>query len=304
MLAPGLFNALDADKNGSLTRAETMAVMAQWADKWSDAKTGSISEEHLRNGLNEVLPAPDFGGPGGGPGGRGGPGGGGPGGGGPGGGGPGGGRGGFGSGGGSWSTPIAVKAGNRIEVLVSFPGRLVAYDPQDGTELWSSKGLGGMIYTTPVAGEGMIYVSSSGMGQSSAAAFKPGGHGDQSENSLWKRSRIASQMGSGVIHDGHLYNVSQDGIAACLNLKSGDTVWQMRIRGSKFGGSTWSSLTFADGHMYLPNQAGDVIVFKAAPDFQQVSVNSIDEPTNASLAVSHGEIFMRTDNGLWCFTTK
>ena len=95
-IGPGFFQALDADKNGSLTRAEFTATFSKWFTDWDKGSRGSLDDESLRTGLAAVLPQPNFGGPGGGQRGmaggrgRGGQGGGGPGMGGPGGGRPGG----------------------------------------------------------------------------------------------------------------------------------------------------------------------------------------------------------------------
>ena len=45
--------------------------------------------------------------------------------------------------------------------------------------------------------------------------------------------------------------------------------------------------------VYAPNQSGDVVVFKASPEFEVLSVNGIgNELTNASLAVSDGQLFL------------
>lgn len=42
-------------------------------------------------------------------------------------------------------------------------------------------------------------------------------------------------------------------------------------------------------------------VLRAAPKFELLATNSVNEPTNASLAASDGELFFRTDKSLWCF---
>ena len=297
-VAPGLFTAADADKDGSLTRDELKQTFAKWFADWDSDKSGSLNEEKLREGLNAALPRPNFGGPGG-PGGGRGPGG-------PGGGrGPGGpgGRGGFGGPiGGSWSTPIIVKTDSHDELIVNFPNRLAAYDPKTGKQLWLSKGLGGTIYTTPVWGEGALVAMSSGMGGGNAIAVKPGGSGDVTESQrLWRLDRAKSGIGSGVIHDGYLYTITQEGIAACLDLKNGNTIWEERLKGPGVRGSSWSSMLLADGKIYVPNQSGDVFVLRASPKFEVLATNSVSEATNATLAASDGELFMRTDKGLWCF---
>ena len=60
-------------------------------------------------------------------------------------------------------------------------------------------------------------------------------------------------------------------------------------------------MLLADGKVYVPNQSGDVFVLRAAPKFELLATSSVNEPTNASLAPSDGELFLRTDRSLWCF---
>ena len=63
-IGPGLFTATDANKDGSLTRAEFKDTFAKWFTEWDAEKTGSLTEEKLRTGLSAALPQPNFGGPG------------------------------------------------------------------------------------------------------------------------------------------------------------------------------------------------------------------------------------------------
>ena len=51
--------------------------------------------------------------------------------------------------------------------------------------------------------------------------------------------------------------------------------------------------------IYVMNKSGDTIVFKAGPEFEVLAVNSIGEPTNSSVVISDGEIFLRTHQALW-----
>jgi outer membrane protein assembly factor BamB len=63
-------------------------------------------------------------------------------------------------------------------------------------------------------------------------------------------------------------------------------------------------MLLADDKIYIPNQNGDVFVLRAAPKFEVLATNSVNEPTNASLAASDGELFLRTDNSLWAIAAK
>ena len=62
-------------------------------------------------------------------------------------------------------------------------------------------------------------------------------------------------------------------------------------------------MLLANGKIYVPNQSGDVFVLRADPKFEVLATNSLREPTNASLAASDGDLFMRTDKGLWCLAS-
>ncbi len=287
---PTVFAAADTDKNEALNRSELKSTFAKWFDQWDSEKSGSLAAEKITEGLNAALPRPQFagggqGGPGGGAGGRGG--------------------GGGGMGGGSWSTPLVIKTSAGDQLIMNFPNRLAAYDVKTGKQIWLSKGLGSTIYTTPVWGAGTIVGMTSGPGGGGAIAVKPGGEGDVTESQrVWRLERVKGSIGSGVIHDGHLFTISQDGIATCLDLKDGKTVWEERLKGSGSRGGSWSSMLLADGKIYVPNQSGDVFVLRAAPKFELLATNSVAESTNASLAASDGEVFMRTDKALWCFAAK
>jgi outer membrane protein assembly factor BamB len=295
----GLFSAVDMDKDGTLTRTELKETFAKWFTAWDKDSAGSLDEAKLRDGLNSAFGMPQMAGSGGagdhvpgGPGtGAGGP---------RGGGGP-------GNGGGmdptgSWSTPVIIHAGGHDELVVNFAYRLVGYEPKTGKQLWLSKGLTGAIYTTPVSGEGTVVALANGMGNGSAIALKTGGSGDVTESQrLWRLPRIKNSIGSGVIHDGHFYAISAEGIAECFELKTGNKVWEERLQGPTSRNSSWSSMVLAGDKIYVPNQSGDVFVIRAEPKFEVLACNSVKEPTNASLAASDGQLFLRTDKALWCF---
>jgi hypothetical protein len=47
-----------------------------------------------------------------------------------------------------------------------------------------------------------------------------------------------------------------------------------------------------------------VFVLRASPTFELLATNAVGEPTNASLAASAGDLFLRTDKGLWCLAGR
>lgn len=200
---------------------------------------------------------------------------------------------------GSWSDPLLRKVGARDELLMSYPGRACAFDPVSGAELWSSGGLTKLVYNSPLYADGVMYAMCGYNG--AALAVKAGGSGDVTEtNRMWLLPKVSQRIGSGVIHEGHHYILSDGGIAECRNLKTGEVVFQERLKGNN-----WSSLVLsADGKCYAANQIGDCFVFKASPDFELLATNSLGEKIIGSIAVSDRRLFIRGYQHLWCIGGK
>jgi len=204
---------------------------------------------------------------------------------------------------GSCATPLVVRAVGGEEVVVTLPLRVMAFAPKTGTLLWSCDGLNTGAYSSPCFGDGVVGVTGSGL-RNAAMAIRPGGRGNvTATHRLWHLTPPGSKgcIGSGVIARGHLYQVTMMGFAQCLDLKTGQTVWDERLTGPGAKNSSWSSPLLAGDRLYVPNQNGDVFVLRAGPKFECLATNSIGgEPMNASLAASDGTLLLRTHRNLWC----
>lgn len=199
---------------------------------------------------------------------------------------------------GSWSTPTLAKAGGQDELLMSWPNVLKAYDPRTGALRWSCGGLTPLVYTSPLVSPDVI-VSMSGFG-GAWMGTRPGGNGDvTASHRLWRTDRAPQRIGSGVIVGDHVYIANATGVAQCIALKTGEVVWSERL-----GSESWGSLVYADGKLYVTNLKGETIVFAARPQFEVLSRSPLEEKTLASLAVSDGQIFVRTYRNLWCIGAK
>jgi outer membrane protein assembly factor BamB len=204
---------------------------------------------------------------------------------------------------GSWATPLIVRAKGHDELVVALPLRLMAFAPRTGEQLWSCDGPNIGAYSSPFHGDGFVGYAGCGF-RNTLMVVRPGGRADVTKtHRLWFQELANSQthLGAGVIFQGHIYLVNTAGIVECFELKSGKTLWTERLASTGAMGSSWSSPVLADNRLYIPNRNADVFVLKAGPKFDLLAVNSIGgERMNSSLAVSDGDIFMRTDKSLWC----
>jgi outer membrane protein assembly factor BamB len=204
---------------------------------------------------------------------------------------------------GSWTTPTLMRVEGRDQLLMTWPRRLAAYDPQSGDEIWTCSGLNPLVYTSPIFEEGVV-VAMGGFGGMSIAA-RAGGRGDiTGSRRIWHQAKTPQRIGSGVIKDGYIYVHNDPGTAECYELKTGERVWQERLSGPGSSGTNWSSVMLAGDNCYTINQGGDCFVFKAAPKFELASVNSLGEASNTSIVPSNGELFIRTHEALWCIQEK
>jgi len=202
---------------------------------------------------------------------------------------------------GSWSTPVAINTGRREELLVMWPKRVTAFEPQTGKELWTCSGLNPLAYTSPLYDRPKDIVVAMGGFGGMALAVKAGGSGDVTETRrLWHHPKTKQRIGSGVIHDGHIYILNDPGVAECFELETGKLVWEERLKGPAPRSDNWSSMALANARLYVINQGGDAFVLNASPKFQVLATNSIGETTMGSMAMSDGEIFIRTHKRLWC----
>jgi outer membrane protein assembly factor BamB len=198
---------------------------------------------------------------------------------------------------GSWSTPIVIENNGRRELIMPFAFRFGGYDAKTGQLLWQESGLGLQTYVTPQYTDGILIAMSGTV----AHAVRPPVIDGRDAEKLWTQPNGKFRFGSGVAADKHLFYLSENGIAECWEKNTGRVVWQERLQGPSKKNTSWSSLSKAGNLIYAPNQAGDVFVFAAEPQFRALSTNSVAEPTNASLALAQGVIVLRTDQALWCF---
>ena len=202
---------------------------------------------------------------------------------------------------GSWSTPVVATVGGKTLLLLSLPIRLYACDPRTGEEVWSCGGLANkLIYTSPlVAGD--IVVVMCGYG-GPAIAVRGGGTGDVTEtHKLWTHPRNSQRVGSGVVVDGLVYILNENGSFWCMDPQTGERKWE-QPRG---GGTSWSSMTYAAGRIYISNTPGTTFVLEANPkEFKLLAENQLNETIRATPAFSNGQIFIRTYKNLYCIEAK
>ncbi len=203
----------------------------------------------------------------------------------------------------SWSTPFLVDVpGGRTELVISVAGRLRAFDPQTGADLWNCQGIDGYVCPTLTAHDGIVYAI--GTLSHASLAVRAGGKGDVSDSRvLWRLNR-GSNVSSPLYHIGHLYWTDEDnGTVYCVDAAKGKLVYAERLRPEP--GRIDAAPVLGDGKLYIVSREHGTYVVHAGPAFKQLAHNTLDTGAfNASPAVSNGQILLRSNRALYCIGKK
>jgi len=195
----------------------------------------------------------------------------------------------------AYTTPLVIRVNGRDQVVSPGAHRAVAYEPRSGKEIWSvAYGKGYSNIPRPVFGHGLVYICT-GWDQPLLYALRPGGRGDVTASHLaWKASRGVPLTPSPLLVSGELYMVSDNGIASCLDARTGAGHWRVRL-----GGNYSASPIAAGGRIYFLSEEGESVVIEPAKEFRKLASNALDGRCLASMAVSGRAIFLRSDQHLY-----
>jgi outer membrane protein assembly factor BamB len=194
-----------------------------------------------------------------------------------------------------YATPVAETIGGRRTFVMFKANALVGLDAKDGRELWRSpwKTSYDVNAATPVVVGDRIFISS---GYNSGCALVAIENGKARE--LWRNKNLKAHINSPVVLNDHVYGVDDQvggGRLVCLDLATGKVAWSERsvsggaliaadgrlviisekgelviaeanpkdfqpvARAQVLGGRCWVQPTFANGLIYVKNNAGELV---------------------------------------------
>jgi outer membrane protein assembly factor BamB len=202
-------------------------------------------------------------------------------------------------------TPQIVEVEGKPQ-LVSAAGDIIeGFNPDTGERIWWVYTGGEGVVPSPVIGDGMV-ISSSGFPtpvgnkplHAGIRAYRLGGKGDVSQSNLvWEQKKFVPMIPSLLLADHLIYSVTEHGQAMCLDSSNGAIIWNHRL---EEGGYSASPL-WAEGKVYFLSDDGNTTVIEAGGrEFKPVAHNELHEPCKASICVSDGRLFIRTQSHLYC----
>jgi outer membrane protein assembly factor BamB len=196
----------------------------------------------------------------------------------------------------SFSTPLVIQVDGNKQIISPGSGYVGAYDPGDGREIWRvNYDEGYSVVPRPVFADGLLFVAS-GFEQPILFAIDPhGASGDVTDSHVkWQHKKGAPLTPSMLVSRDELYLISDNGVASCLDPKTGKVHWTKRL-----GGNFSASPVYAADRIYVQSEDGLTHVLAAEKSFHQLATNDLGERTLASPAVAENSLFIRSENHLW-----
>lgn len=210
----------------------------------------------------------------------------------------------------AYSTPIVTERDGRKELLILGGDCVTAHDPETGKEIWRSGNYNPLrrtnwrVPSSPVAGGGVVLVCAPQPG-SPVYAIKPGGKPDSEDSWLaWKSTdrETASDVCTPLFYKGKFYLVNGERrTISRIEPATGKVDWtgELGLRNK-----IESSPTGADDKIYFMDQRGNVFIVQAGDQFKLLKTIQMgddgDDLLRASIAISHGNLFIRTGTRLYC----
>lgn len=196
----------------------------------------------------------------------------------------------------SFCSPVVIEVGGQAQVIAPGPQWAVAYDPQEGREIWRVRhGDGFSIGTSPIFGHGLVFFGT-GCFKAQLYAVRPDGREDVTATHVaWKTLRQVPIMSSPILVGDEIYWVSDDGMATCADARTGAVHWQERL-----GGGCLASPLLAGQRLYVFRQDARTVVLQPGKTFNRLAENALSGTLIATPAVAGDALLVRTDTHLYC----
>jgi outer membrane protein assembly factor BamB len=182
----------------------------------------------------------------------------------------------------NYASPIIVTVDKKDQLILIGCNLVTSLDPLTGKENWELKGATEECVTSTVT-DGKHVFTSGGYPKNHVAAVKVDGSGIAWEN----KTRV--YVPSMLLRDGHLFAVTDNGVAMCWKSSTGAEVWNGTL-----GGTFSASPVMVGDYIIATNEAARTFVFKANPkEFDLVKENKLGDEVYATPTVCGGRIYLR-----------
>ncbi len=183
----------------------------------------------------------------------------------------------------NYTTPAVMQAAQRIQMVLAGCNLVSSFNPLTGEKLWEIKGSTEECVTTCVTDGERVFISG-GYPRNHTAAILADGSG----KIAWENNTRV-YVPSMIVKAGHVYAVTDAGMAVCWKSDSGEELWKERL-----GGDFFASPVMVGDRVYASNVSGKTFVFEATPEkFRLLAQNQLGNEAYASPVVCGNQVYLR-----------
>ena len=198
---------------------------------------------------------------------------------------------------GSWASPIVVEAAGKTQIITAALPSLIAYDANDGAELWKADVLEGEVTPSPILAGGLVCVASP---SNKMIALRPDGSGDVAQTHIaWTCDENIPDVTSPASNGELLFFITSSGVMTCLDAKDGKKQWE-----HDFGTEVQASPGIAGNRVFIVATDGHAWVVEAGREFKELGAGSLEDKFFASPAFVGNRLFLRGNASLYCIGEK
>lgn len=185
----------------------------------------------------------------------------------------------------NYPSPSLVTIRGEPRMIMTGCDKVSCFEPRSGKLLWEADGATTECVTTTVSTGDLIFTSG-GYPKNHVAAVAADGSGKV----VWE-NKTRVYVPSMLLHDNHLYAVTDQGFAVCWRADSGEQQWKHRLPG---GGAYTASPVMLGNRIYASSERGLMSVFTATPEkFELLEQNQLGDEIYATPVICDGRIYAR-----------
>jgi outer membrane protein assembly factor BamB len=192
----------------------------------------------------------------------------------------------------TWATPLAIESGGRHQVVTN--GTIVrSYDVATGELLWSCGGQVSNPIPSPIRLDDFV-VCMTGFRGNAIFALPLDARGDISDSDVirWHNHEAAPYIASPTLYKGQLYFTKErTGVMSSLDARTGE----VRIPPTRLTEirDVYASPVAAGDKVYFTSRDGVTTVIRHGASFEELSINKLGEPVDASPAIVGNSMLIR-----------
>jgi len=207
-----------------------------------------------------------------------------------------------------YSTPVVMEHQGKESILVWGAEHLTIHDAADGKVTWScgdfnpeAKAMWPSIATPVIVGDMVIIAyGRNDRGLPRLFGVRLTGSGDVTKtNHVWKRDDLGTFVPTPVVYKGRVIFVRDRGEVACIDPKTGKTIWGGEFPRQK--ANYYASPLVAGDKLYAPREDGTVMVANIAGDkLELLAENEMGETIIGSPVPVENRLLIRGVKNLFC----